>query len=122
MNATGAPRSKTLKWILTAGLVTTLLCAFAVLAFLFTACSFNKYVIAAGLPTPDRGYQTGSIYGYDVYIWECYQSKHIVVWRTSAEMSAGPFTREETACGATTPIEEKLVTETKRERDPHSFW
>src|SRR4029078_13062881 len=114
MNATGAPRSKTLKWILTAGLVTTLLCAFAVLAFLFTACSFNKYVLAAGLPTPDRGYQTGSIYGYDVYIWDCYGSKRIVLWRTSAEMSQSPYTREEAPCGGVTPIEDILSAEKKR--------
>jgi hypothetical protein len=110
------------KWLFAAGITLTLFCTLAVCAVIFTACTSNKYFAAAGLPDPDRGYQTGTIYGYDVYIWDCYQGKRIVVWRTSAEMTVGQYAREEAACGGQTPIEIRLADEEKRERDPSSFW
>lgn len=110
------------KWIVSAVVLVLLLCCAGAALFVFSSCSVNKYIVAAGLPTPDRAYQTGTIYGYDVYIWECYQNKRIVLWKTSAEMTSGPFTREETVCGGTTPIEAKLAEAQKRERDPRSFW
>ncbi len=117
-----APRSNKRKWILTALVIFLLLCIALTALVLFSSCSVNKYIIAAGLPAPDRAYQTGTIYGYDVFIWDCYQNKRIVLWKTSAEMTSGPFTREETACGGMTPIEQKLAPEEKRERDPRRFW
>lgn len=110
------------KRLLVIAVVILVLCAFAALAVVFTACTSNKYIVAAGLPDPDSGYQTGTIYGYDLWIWDCYQSKHIVLWRTSAEFTVGQYTREESPCGAQTPIEIKLANEPKRERDPKSFW
>lgn len=109
------------KWNLTTVAFSLLLCALVVAGL--TACSSNKSVVAAGLPDPDRGFQTGTVAGYDVWIWECYQDKHIVIYRTSAEMTAGMYEREETPCGELTPIELKLAdVEPKRERDPSTFW
>lgn len=99
------------------------LVAVAILLFVVLAsCSINKYAVAAGLPKPDEALQTGTVYGYDLYIWECYQGKRIVVYRYSSEMTASSYTREEASCGETTPIEKKLETETKRERNPDTFW
>ncbi len=115
-------RSNKTKWFITGAVVVLLLGAFGVAALLFTACTSNKYIVAAGLPNPDSGFQTGTITGYDVWIWECYQNKRIVLWRTSAEMSAGPYTRQEAPCGEQTPIEIQLANERKRERAPHAFW
>lgn len=99
-----------------------LLCTVSALAFLLSSCSFNKYIVAAGLPAPDRAFQTGTIYGVDVYVWECYQGKHIVLHRNSSEMAAGPFTREEAACGDTTSIEKQLASTPTRPLNPDHFW
>lgn len=109
-----APHSKSGTWL--AGTAVSLMLV------LLSACSSNKYVVAAGLPAPDSGFQTGTAFGYDVYIWECYRGKRIVVYRESAEMRVGPFVREEAACGAMTPIETKLANERKRVLDPSRFW
>lgn len=92
------------------------------MVLLLAACSSNKYVVAAGLPAPNSGFQTGTVHGYDVYIWDCYQTKRIVVYRESAEMRVGPYMREEALCGEMTPIETKLANERKRTLDPSRFW
>jgi hypothetical protein len=115
-------RSNKAKWFLAVGAILVLLCVCGAAAFVFTTFTSNKYIAAAGLPNPDSGYQTGTIYGYDVWVWECYQNKHIVLWRTSAEFTAGQYTREEAACGERTLIEVKLQGEQKRVRDPKNFW
>lgn len=115
-------KSNKRKLLLSATVIVLLVCCAGTMLVLISSSSWNKYIVAAGLPTPDRAYQTGTIYGYDVFIWECYQNKRIVVWHTSAEMTSGPFAREETVCGGTTPIEEKLANVEKRERDPKRFW
>ena len=116
-------RTRRWKWVFIAFTVILLVCAFGIAAAVFTACTSNKYIAAAGLPAPDRGYQTGTIYGYDVWIWDCYQNKHIAVYRSSAEMTAGMYERQETPCGQLTPIEQKLANdEPKRTRDPSAFW
>lgn len=100
-----------------------LVCGLGICAAIFTAFTSNKYIAAAGLPAPDRGFQTGSIYGYDVWLWDCYQNKHIAVYRTSAEMTAGLYERQEVPCGELTPIETQLANvEPKRDRDPSAFW
>ena len=110
------------KWFVPIAFASLLVCALCLIVILFQACSFNKYILAAGLPTPDRGYQTGTVFGYDVYIWNCYQGKHIVLYRESAEMRTSPYAREEVECGELTPIETKLTSEAKRDHDPRSFW
>lgn len=129
MNTPGTPdpneTKRTRRWrgVAIAFTAILLLCGFGIFAAVFTACTSNKYIAAAGLPDPDRGFQTGSIYGYDVWIWECYQGKHITVHRTSAEMTAGIYERQETPCGQLTPIEIQLAgDEPKRTRDPSAFW
>lgn len=116
-------RTRRWKWVLIAFTAIILVCLLGLGTALFTACTSNKYIAAAGLPDPDRGFQTGSIYGYDVWIWDCYHNKHITVHRTSAEMTAGMYERQETACGQLTPIEIQLADdEPKRTRDPSAFW
>lgn len=111
------------KWLAGGAAAVLLLCCGAAMVFLFTSCSFNKYLLGAGLPKPDKAFQTGTAVGYDVYIWECYQGRRIVLYHSSAEMFSGPYTREETACGQVTPIEEKLAdVKPKRELEPGRFW
>ncbi len=98
------------------------LCIILSLVFLFTSCSFNKYVVAAGLPAPDTAFQTGTVVGYNVYIWECYQGKRIVLYNETSEMRAGPFKREEAPCQGTTDIEKALANVSKRALNPKAFW
>ncbi len=116
------PRSNRFKFLVTAAVIFLLLCTAGVMIVVFSFSPFNKYIVATGLPDPDSAYQTGTLYGYDVYIWECYQGKRIVVYRYSSEMTAGAYSREETACGGVTGIEEKLAGERKRERGAGGFW
>lgn len=95
----------------------------AVVAFAFTSCGFNRYIVGAGLPQPDRAFQTGTVVGYNVYVWDCYQGKRIVLYNPTSEMWIGPFKREETQCGGQTPFEQRLMNETqKRTLDPKGFW
>ncbi len=111
-----------MQWLFGIVSVLLLLCVVLVLGFFLTSCSFNKYIVAAGLPNPDRAFQTGTVYGYDVFIWDCYQNKHIVLYRESSEMRAGPFIRQEVACGEQAPIELSLKDERTRDLRPNSFW
>ncbi|HZQ07101.1 MAG TPA: hypothetical protein VFD70_11015 [Anaerolineae bacterium] len=110
------------KWLAGITALSLLLCVVLVLGFFLTSCSFNKHIVAAGLPNPDRAFQTGTVYGVDVFIWDCYQSKHIVLYRESSEMRVGPYMRQEVACGEQAPIELSLQDERKRELRPESFW
>ncbi len=96
--------------------------ALALMVFLFTSCSFNKYIVAAGLPAPDAGFQTGTVFGYNVWIWDCHEGKRIVLYEETSEMYAGPFKREEAKCGEQTDIEVKLASEKTRPMDPRYFW
>ena len=92
------------------------------LAFLLSSCASNKNAIAAGLPDPDTGFTTGSVTGYNVYIWECYQGKRIVIFNTSAEFTSTDYQLQEAVCEETTPIEEQLKNESKSDLDPNLFW
>jgi hypothetical protein len=121
-DAVPAPRKSRGKWILTGVVALLLVCCGGIVIFLLSSSPLNKYVVAAGLPEPDRAYQTGTIYGYNLYVWNCYQNKHIVVFHWTSEMTSHPFSREEAACGATTPIETQLAGEKTRELDPNRFW
>lgn len=57
---------------------------------------------------PDRSCRTGSVHGYDVYIWECREGQREVVYYYSAEMSCKEPEKETAACGERTPIEKEL--------------
>ena len=98
------------------------LCFVLLVVILLTSCSSNRDSIAAGLPAPDTGFYTGTVAGYNVFIWECYQGKRIVVFKTSAEMTSSDYKRQESPCGETTAIEKQLETEQKRVLDPKEFW
>lgn len=115
-------KNKTLIACLTAmgGVVCLLVVLFGI--FLFTSCSFNKPLVASGLPDPDRAFQTGTVAGYNIYVWECYQGKHIVVFNVTAEMTSGAYQRQEVACGEMTEIEKAVAKERIRELDPKRFW
>lgn len=93
------------------------------LAILLSSCGLNKFNIAAGLPDPDTAYMTGTVAGHNLYIWECYQGKHIVIYQEAGEMWASLYTREEAVCGSPTAIEIKLADiKPKRAIDPKLFW
>ncbi len=105
-----------------AGVAAVLLCCLVLpTLFVLSSCSVNQYVVAFGLPKPDAGFQTGTVFGYNVWIWECHQGKRIVLYNETSEMYAGPFVREEAPCGQQTPIERKLANERTRPMDPDSF-
>lgn len=69
-------------------LIGALLCGVGLVYFLLTSCSVNKPLVASDLPKPDRAFQTGAAAGYNVYVWECYRNKHIVVYNFRAKCSA----------------------------------
>jgi len=98
------------------------LCFVLLAVILLTSCSSNRDSIAAGLPAPDTGFYTGSVVGYNVFIWECYQGSRIVIFKTSAEMTSSDYERQESPCGETTAIEKQLETEQKKDLDPKEFW
>jgi len=58
---------------------------------------------------PDRSCSTGDVHGYDVYIWECLDSQHVVVAQYSAEMTCQAPVQQTAACGATTALESQLA-------------
>lgn len=116
------PRSNRRKWLFSGCAIVLLLCVVGGGLLAVSSTSANKYIVAVGLPVPDDGFQTGSIYGYDVYVWNCLQGKHIVLYKYSAEMTSGPYIREEANCGEQTPIEIQLAGERSRGLDPRRFW
>ncbi|MFN8433648.1 MAG: hypothetical protein U0V18_06485 [Anaerolineales bacterium] len=90
---------------------------------LVSACATNRDSIAAGLPDPDTGFITGTASGYSVYIWECYQGKHIVIFNITAEFTSQDYERQESACGESASIEKQLADDkSKRDIDPKNFW
>lgn len=89
--------------------------------FLLTSCSFNKPLVASDLPKPDKAFQTGTAAGANVYVWDCFQNKHVVVYNETSEFRSGPYMREESACGTLTPTEEKLLPYKRRDLDPNLF-
>ncbi len=98
------------------------LCILLSCGFLLTSCSFNKYIVAAGLPNPDSAFQTGTVVGYNVYIWECYQGRKIVLYNVTSEMVSRAFKREEAPCNGMTNIEKSLADVPKRALNPQWFW
>lgn len=102
-------------------LVGSMLCVVGLVYFLLTSCAVNKPLVASDLPKPDYAFQTGTVAGYNVYVWECYRDKHIVVYNFTGEMFSGPYKREESACGTLTPIEEAALPQKRRDLDPNRF-
>jgi hypothetical protein len=123
MIMTNAFKSKKMAYACPSSFAAVWLGVALLLAILLTSCGLNKYDIAAGLPNPDTAYMTGTVAGHNLYIWECYQGKHIVIYQEAGEMWASLYTREESLCGSQTAIEIKLADiKPKREIDPQLFW
>jgi hypothetical protein len=58
---------------------------------------------------PDHACATGSgTHGDDVYVWDCYQGKRVVVSQYSAEMSCSAPRQDTAPCGAVTKLETDL--------------
>lgn len=58
---------------------------------------------------PDQQCRTGHETGYDVYLWHCYQSQRVAIFRhCSAFFGCDPSERQTAACSSTTPIERDL--------------
>lgn len=102
-------------------LVVASACVLGLGFFLLTSCSFNKPLVASDLPKPDRAFQTGTVAGANVYVWDCFQNKHVVVYNETSEFRSGPYKREESACGTLTPMEERLLPQKRRDLDPNGF-
>ena len=61
------------------------------------------------MPTaPDSSFRTGSVAGYDVYIWECLDGQRTVIFKYSAEMSCRDPEMQKAPCGDITDIEKSL--------------
>lgn len=73
-----------------------------------TGCCEDPWEAYPTEEAPDRSCRTGSVEGYDVYIWKCRDDQREVVYRYSAEMSCDEPEKETVSCGERTPIEEEL--------------
>jgi hypothetical protein len=83
----------------------------------------SRDFVASGLPDPDSAFMTGIEYGLDVYVWECYNVKHIAVFRYSGYSSLTIWQRQESACGQFTDIEKQTDgTFSRRPTNPKLFW
>ena len=71
-------------------------------------CCHDPWVAHPEAVPPDRSCSTGSVQGWDVYVWDCLRGEHVVVAQYSAEMTCEAPVRETSACGTTTPLEDKL--------------
>jgi hypothetical protein len=59
------------------------ICASAALV----CCCRNPWSVFPDMPgPPDQSFRTGSVEGYDVYIWECLNGERTVIYQYSAEM------------------------------------
>ena len=58
------------------------------------------------LTPPDQSCRTGGGVGHDVWIWECYENRRVVIYQyCGGFVGCRPAEREETACGGCTPFE-----------------
>lgn len=69
------------------------------------AWAWKKYDIPV---QPDYSCQTGLTSGYEVWVWNCYNNQHIVVYQASSEMSRREAKKEIIRCGERTKIEDEL--------------
>ncbi|HXH75051.1 MAG TPA: hypothetical protein VNJ08_08805 [Bacteriovoracaceae bacterium] len=76
--------------------------------FLLSGCAawaWKKYDIPV---QPDYSCQTGLASGYDIWVWNCYNNQHIVVYQATSEMSRREGKKQTVPCGELTKIEEEL--------------
>ena len=78
-------------------------------AALLVSCCSEPWRAFPEKMLPDRSCSTGSVHGYDVYIWDCLRGQHVVVAQYSSEMSCSSPVREVSACGTHTPLEARLA-------------
>lgn len=72
------------------------------------AWAWNKYKIPV---QPNYSCQTGMTSGYEIWVWNCYDNKHIVIYQASAEFNRREAEREIVPCGQKTKFEQKLALE-----------
>ncbi len=82
-----------------------------VFAFILTNCAskpWKKFSIDAN---PDKTCWTGSEAGYEVYVWDCHNSEHIVVYQWQASLYSFPSKMEKVSCGEKTKFEKEFSIE-----------
>lgn len=62
-------------------------CAVILVALIAAGCCSDPWRVYPEHTAPDRTCSTGSVAGYDVYIWDCLRGQHVVVAQWSGEMS-----------------------------------
>jgi hypothetical protein len=61
---------------------------------------------------PDRSCRTGSDAGHDVWIWECQDGEHTVIWQFCGGLvGCREAERQDVPCDTTTPYEEEHADE-----------
>ena len=73
---------------------------------ILTGC-ISPWHIYKGLPKPDYSFSIGTIHGYDGYVWNCYEGKHIIVYRAASEYGVGRWQKEESPCNELVPFDKK---------------
>ena len=84
-------------------------CAVILVALIAAGCCSDPWRVYPEHTAPDRTCSTGSVAGYDVYIWDCLRGQHVVVAQWSGEMSCRSPVQERSACGTLTPLESTLA-------------
>lgn len=78
----------------------------ALLLGLAGGCCAAPWDVYPEATLPDRSCTTGgSVYGDDVYIWDCLNGSKVVVWQYSSEWVCRAPEREVVACGSPATIE-----------------
>ena len=55
---------------------------------------------------PDISCKTGDEVGQDIWMWQCLDGKHVVIWQSSFIFHRGPAHKEVSECGTSTEIEQ----------------
>ena len=71
---------------------------------------------------PDQSDRTGSVAGYDVYVWECLDGKRTVIYQWSAEMSCRRAEMQQVDCSEVTPFEKEIENEAKEPVPSMMVW
>lgn len=89
--------------------------------FALNGCCASPWLKFPNSQMPDMQYRTGSLQGYDVYVWECQNGKRTAVYKNSGPLLACDEPEVEVrSCGDLTEIEKKVFHE-KRFEVPSCF-
>lgn len=79
-----------------------------IITILITACATAPWKNHKISTQPDVSCWTGSEAGYELYIWNCLNNEHVVVYQWQAGLYTYPSQIEKTQCGKQTEFEDNM--------------